>query len=92
MVQGPEMKRLQIVTSFLPPFEFNPDSPYQNIIERQLLLLIQTIPAKCLRAALNKKGVVMAKILVNGGAGCIGSHVVDLDDLFAGRQSIQESC
>ncbi|HLO33762.1 MAG TPA: NAD-dependent epimerase/dehydratase family protein [Anaerolineales bacterium] len=59
---------------------------------------METIPAERLNIELIKEGVVMAKILVTGGAGFIGSHVVDLflakgyevvilDDLSTGRRS-----
>lgn len=67
-------------------------------VETQLLLLIQTSPAASSSRALIKEGVIMAKILITGGAGFIGSHVVDLflakgyevviiDDLSTGRRS-----
>lgn len=59
---------------------------------------LETIPAERLSIELNKEGVVMAKILVTGGAGFIDPHVVDLfltkvsevvvlDDLSTGRLS-----
>jgi UDP-glucose 4-epimerase len=62
------------------------------------LLLLEITPAERLNIELNKEGVVMAKILVTGGAGFIGSHVADLflangyeavvlDDLSTGRLS-----
>jgi UDP-glucose 4-epimerase len=62
------------------------------------LLLLEITPAERLNIELNKEGVVMAKILMTGGAGFIGSPIINLflakgyeavvlDDLSTGRLS-----